>query len=288
MKHKNAMFQKIRKFLLSRIKINVLSPETYEPFFGVEVTRMTIFSGVFIFFVLVSLITYLVLSFTPLKAFLPDSLRTADKELLIDQQMRIDSLAYQVQLSQQYADDLKVVLLGQNSRLNQVPDSIPKVEKAENLISSETGEAERELMGKIQDDLNQSSGIAQKENNQYGLFFFAPVKGVMSQKMTVEHPAVDVVTKVGEPVKSILDGRVIFSEYSKTSGFTIIIFHNAQFISVYKHLQTINKKSGDRVKVGEVIGLVGNTGTHTTGPHLHFELIFEGRNVNPTDFISFK
>ncbi len=282
------MLQKIRKYLISRIKVNVLSPETYEPFFGVEITRFTVISAVFIFFVFASLITYVLLSFTPLKSFLPDSLRTADKELLIEQQLRIDSLAYQIQLSQQYADDLKTTLLGQNSRLNNVPDSIPKVEKAEKLISTETGDAERELMEKIQSDLNQSSGIAQKENNQFGLFFFAPVKGVMSQKMSAEHPAVDIVTKVGEPVKSILDGRVIFSEYSKTSGFTMIVYHNAQFISIYKHLQNINKKSGDRVKVGEVIGLVGNTGTHTTGPHLHFELIFEGRYVNPTDFISFK
>jgi murein DD-endopeptidase MepM/ murein hydrolase activator NlpD len=282
------MFQKLWKFLLSRIKINVLSPDTYEPFFGVEITRLSIFSAVFIFFVLSSIITYFILSFTPLKAFLPDSLRTADKELLIEQQMRIDSLAYQVRISQQYADDLKATLLGQDSRLNDVPDSIPKVEKAENLISTEAGEAERELMEKIQNDLNQNSGIAQKENNQFGLFFFAPVKGVMSQKMSASHPAVDIVTKAGEPVKSILDGRVIFSEYSKSSGFTMIIYHNSQFISVYKHLQNTSKKPGERVKVGEVIGLVGNTGTHSTGPHLHFELIFEGRYVNPTDFISFK
>lgn len=279
---------RIRKYLLSRIKINALSPETYEPFFGVEITRLTIFSGIFIFFVLASIITYFLLSFTPLKSFLPDSLRTADKELLIEQQIRIDSLAYQVQLSQQYADDLKTILMGQHSRLDEVPDSIPKVEKAEKLIDTEAGEAEQELMEKIQSDLNDNSGLSQKENNQYGLFFFAPVKGVMSQKMSAQHLAVDIVTKAGEPVKSILDGRVIFSEYSKTSGFTMIIFHNAQFISVYKHLQTTNKKAGDRVKVGEVIGLVGNTGTHTSGPHLHFELIFEGRYVNPTDFISFK
>ncbi len=282
------MFEKIRKYLSSRIKINALSPETYEPFFGVEITRLTIFSAVFIFFVLASVATYFLLSFTPLKAFLPDSLRTADKELLIEQQIRIDSLAYQVQLSQQYAEDIKTTLLGQNSRLDEVPDSIPKVEMAENLIDTKPGEAEQALMEKIQEDLNQESGISQKDNNQYGLFFFAPVKGIMSQRMTANHPAVDIVTKAGEPVKSILDGRVIFSEYSKTSGFTIIIFHNAQFISVYKHLQTTSKQAGERVKVGEVIGLVGNSGTHTTGPHLHFELIFEGRYVNPTDFISFK
>lgn len=278
----------MRKYLLSRIKINALSPDTYEPFFGVEITRLTIYSAVFLFFVLVSFITYFILSYTPLKAFLPDSLRTADKELLINQQIRIDSLAYQMEQGQQYADDLKTLLLGKKSRLDEVADSIPKAEKAENLIDTKTGEGERELMEKIQQDLNTSTDILQKENNEYGLFFFAPVKGTISQKMSPNHLAVDIVTKPNEPVKSILDGQVIFSEYSKSSGYTLIIFHNAQFISVYKHLQTSNKKAGERVKVGEAVGVVGNTGENSTGPHLHFELIFEGRYVNPIDFISFK
>jgi murein DD-endopeptidase MepM/ murein hydrolase activator NlpD len=279
---------KVRKYFLSRIKINVLSPETYQPYFGLELTRLTIFSALFLLFLFIGIVTFLMFSYTPLKAFLPDSIKTADKELLIEQQIRLDSLSRQIQLSQQYASDLKAVLLGKESRLDKVGDSIPKVEKAQNLIDVNPGEAEQALMEKIQDDLNKSTDISQKDNNQYGLFFFAPVKGIMSQVMSAEHPAVDIVTQAEEPVKSVLDGRIIFSEFSKTSGFTVIIYHNGQFISVYKHLQTVAKKAGERVKVGEVIGRVGNTGTHTTGPHLHFELIFEGRYVNPTDFISFK
>lgn len=279
---------KFRKYLASRIKINVLSPETYQPYFGLELSRLSIFSAIFLIFVFVSMITFLVLSYTPMKAFLPESVKTADKELLIEQQIRIDSLSRQIQLSQQYADDLRAVLLGQESRLNAVADSIPQVEKAENLISQEPTAAEQALLDKIQQDLNKTTDLAQKNTNQYGLFFFAPVRGVMSQLMTSEHPAVDIVTAENEPVRSVLDGRIIFSEFSKTSGFTVIIFHNGQFISVYKHLQSVSKKAGERVKVGEVIGVVGNTGTHSTGAHLHFELIFEGRYVNPSDFISFK
>lgn len=282
------MLDKVRKYFLSRIKINVLSPETYEPYFGLEVTRLSIFSILFLLFLLFGIITFLFLSYTPMKAFLPDSVKTADKELLISQQNRLDSLTRQIELSQQYANDIRNVLLGETSRLDEMPDSIPKVEKAQNLIDTEPGEAEKALMEKIQEDLNKNSSITQKENNQYGLFFFAPVKGVMSQVMSNEHPAVDIVTKPNEAIKSILDGRIIFSEFSKTSGYTVIIYHNGQFISVYKHLQSVSKKAGERVKVGELIGVVGNTGTHSTGPHLHFELIFEGKYVNPTDFISFK
>jgi murein DD-endopeptidase MepM/ murein hydrolase activator NlpD len=279
---------KIRKYFLSRIKINVLSPDTYEPYFGIEVSRLIIFSAVFLLVVVISTITFFVLSYTPMKAFLPESIKIADKEMLIEQQLRLDSLSKQVQLSQQYAEDLRAILSGRGSRLDVMPDSIPKVEKTQNLIDPKTSEAEQALMEKIQQDLNKTTSVAQKENNLYGLFFYAPVKGIMSQVMSSEHPAVDIVTNQNEPVKSVLDGRVIFSEFSKTSGYTVIIYHNGQFISVYKHLQSTSKKAGERVKVGEVIGAVGNTGVYSTGPHLHFELISEGRYVNPSDYISFK
>jgi murein DD-endopeptidase MepM/ murein hydrolase activator NlpD len=282
------MLERFRNYLLQRIKFNALSPESYQPYFGLELSRLTIFSAIFLFCILLSLIVYFLLGFTFFSAFLPERVRSTDKELFIEQQIRIDSLSKQIELSQQYTEDLKNVLLGKKSRLDAVPDSIPKVESAENLIDPESSEVEQELMNKIQDDLNKVSAIAQKDVAQNGLFFFAPVRGTMSQKMTDDHPAVDVVTRANEPVKSVLDGRIIYAEFSQASGYTVIVFHNRQFISVYKHLQALTKKAGERVKVGDVIGIVGNTGENSTGPHLHFELIFEGRHVNPTDFVSFK
>lgn len=282
------MFERLRNYLLTRIKINALSPESYQPYFGLELSRLTIFSIIFLFCVFISLIVYFLIGYTFFSAFLPERVRSTDKALFIEQQIRIDSLSKQIELSQQYTEDLKNVLLGKKSRLDAVPDTIPKVESAENLIDAEASEAEKELMNKIQDDMNKVSSIAQKDVAQNGLFFFSPVRGTMSQKMTNEHQAVDIVTRENEPVKSVLDGRIIFAEFSQANGYTVIVFHNRQFISVYKHLEAITKNTGDRVKVGDIIGIVGNTGENSTGPHLHFELIFEGRRVNPTDFISFK
>jgi murein DD-endopeptidase MepM/ murein hydrolase activator NlpD len=180
------------------------------------------------------------------------------------------------------------VLSGGKSRLDQVPDSIPKVEKAKNLIDTEMGEAERELMEKLQEDSNASSVVESKKNNNQSLFFFTPVKGVLSQKMSDNHPAVDIVTQKNAPVKSVLDGKIIYADYSKSNGYTVIIYHNSNFISAYKHLQSANKKMGESVKVGEVIGIAGNTGENSTGPHLHFELLNDGRFVDPTQFMSFK
>ena len=89
------------------------------------------------------------------------------------------------------------------------------------------------------------------------------------------------------PIKSMLAGSVIQSDWSIENGHTIAIQHGNNLVSIYKHNSALLKKTGARVKAGEAIAIIGNTGTLTNGPHLHFELWYKGRPVNPTDFIRF-
>ena len=63
--------------------------------------------------------------------------------------------------------------------------------------------------------------------------------------------------------------------------------HSQDLVSIYKHCGSLLKKEGDSVKAGEAIALVGNTGQLTTGPHLHFELWYRGRAINPEIHIVF-
>jgi murein DD-endopeptidase MepM/ murein hydrolase activator NlpD len=282
------MLEKIKRFLFERINLSAVSPTSFQTIFGFEINRLTIISLIFVFFVLSAVATFFIISYTPLKGFVPSNTESYQKSELIEQQLFIDSLLAQIELQEQYTQDIKTVLSGGKSRLDKVPDSIPKVEKAENIIDTEMGEAERELVEKLQEDLNASGMVERQKNNNKSLFFFAPVKGVMSQKMSDNHPAVDIVAQKNAPVKSILDGKIIYADYSNANGYTVIIYHNSNFISAYKHLQSVNKKMGESVKVGEVIGIVGNTGENSSGPHLHFELINDGRFVDPTQFMSFK
>jgi murein DD-endopeptidase MepM/ murein hydrolase activator NlpD len=65
----------------------------------------------------------------------------------------------------------------------------------------------------------------------------------------------------------------------------IQIQHSNGMISVYKHNSVLLKKQGDRVKTGESIAFIGDTGYHSEGPHLHFELWLQGSPVNPLDYI---
>ena len=119
--------------------------------------------------------------------------------------------------------------------------------------------------------------------------FFPPVSGYISQKFdpSIKHFAIDVVAKKNEPVRSVADGVVIFSEWSSDTGYVIILEHKQGYLSVYKHNESLNNFQGDIVQAGDVIATVGNTGEYSTGYHLHFELWNDGYPLNPEDFINF-
>ena len=121
-------------------------------------------------------------------------------------------------------------------------------------------------------------------------YFFTPLTGIVSAGYSPSktHYGVDIVAKSNEPIKCVADGTVIFTDYDfSDSGYVIAVQHRNNMISIYKHNSAILKKVGNFVSGGEIIAIIGNTGELTTGPHLHFELWFNGNPVNPEDFISF-
>ncbi|MFA0961760.1 M23 family metallopeptidase [Roseivirga sp. BDSF3-8] len=120
-------------------------------------------------------------------------------------------------------------------------------------------------------------------------FFFSPISGIVSSAFNgkIGHFGIDVVAKSNEPVKSVMDGTVIFSSWTQDGGNVIAVQHRNNLVSVYKHNSALLKKAGNFVNAGEIISVIGNTGELTTGPHLHFELWYNGNPVDPEEFVSF-
>ena len=101
------------------------------------------------------------------------------------------------------------------------------------------------------------------------------------------HYGIDIVSNLNEPILSVLDGTVVMAGWTLEAGYVIQVQHNDNLISIYKHNSQLLKQMGDRVLAGEAIAIVGNTGELTTGPHLHFELWYNGNPLNPRDYIVF-
>lgn len=140
-----------------------------------------------------------------------------------------------------------------------------------------------------QTDLGFVSVSNRKYNELQETFFFSPTTGFVSDKFDAKkgHYGIDIVTKTNEPVKCIADGTVIFASWTQDSGYVIGIQHQGNLISVYKHNAELYKKVGTFVNAGEILSIVGNSGEMTNGPHLHFELWYNGNSINPEEFVTF-
>ena len=120
-------------------------------------------------------------------------------------------------------------------------------------------------------------------------FFFTPITGFISDKHNLKkgHYGIDIVAKANEPVKCIADGTVVLASWTQDSGYIIAVQHTGNLISVYKHNAELLKKVGNFVNAGDIVSIVGNSGEMTDGPHLHFELWYNGNSLNPEEFVTF-
>lgn len=122
------------------------------------------------------------------------------------------------------------------------------------------------------------------------LYLVPPISGgtvSLGFDPTMQHLGIDVNAAAGTPVKSVLSGHIIYAGWTLETGNTVGIQHDNNLISFYKHNSALLKKQGTFVEAGEAVAVIGNSGTLSSGPHLHFELWSQGKPVDPQDFIDF-
>ena len=98
------------------------------------------------------------------------------------------------------------------------------------------------------------------------------------------HEGIDLAAEEGTDVKAIMAGRVQITDDQKGYGKVVVLDHGHGFTTLYAHNKDINVKTGDWVTKGATIAKVGSTG-RSTGPHLHFEVRKDGKNLDPESFL---
>jgi len=118
--------------------------------------------------------------------------------------------------------------------------------------------------------------------------FLVPTRGRLTSRYGMRsgrmHYGLDIAASVGTPIKAADGGKVVYAGWKGSYGYMVEINHGNGYVTRYAHCSSINVKVGQRVYKGQVIAKVGNTG-RSTGPHLHFEVLKNGRNVNPAGYI---
>jgi len=285
---KKTYWNSVFKFFFKSYKISSINKSSLKE------SQLSVFRGyqVFIYFIylliVLGLLVFFLTAYGPFQKLLPRSLYF-EKSELIELIHAVDSLEADLELKSKYILVLDKIIAGE------VVDSFISFQDDSSVVFNNlelNPSKEDSLLRKLvenEDLYNIPASYSKPGSVLEDFVFFKPVDGVLTSFFDVKdrHFGVDVAASVNASVKATLDGVVIFSDWSVSSGHTMIIQHTDNIISLYMHNSSLNKKNNDLVKAGEVIGVVGNTGETSSGPHLHFELWQNGSPINPIEYIDF-
>ena len=279
--------KKLSKKLLHKYRLVILNEDTFEERFAIKLTRLNVFVLTSLSAITLIILTIFLIAFTPLKEYIPGYSSSKLKRQATNLNLKTDSLIQQLQINETYYASIRSVLKGEITQTEINKDSI--IQAAQRDIDQNSfvvSEEDSLLRAKVE---REDKYNLFQDDNSTNYILFPPVNGSISQDYDLEkrHFAVDVVVPLNTPVKATADGTVIFADWTIDTGYVVLLEHNQELISVYKHNSIITKQQGDLVKAGEVIAMSGNAGELSTGPHLHFELWSKGYPVNPTNFIDF-
>jgi murein DD-endopeptidase MepM/ murein hydrolase activator NlpD len=282
---KKSFWEKFRH----KYRLSIYRDETFEEVLNLRLTKLNVMAiigaGIFLFLVLVICI----IAYTPARELIPGY---PDENTIRDIHLnnyRLDSLEQEINKRDVYFDNMRRIIAGENPEGsgNSVDSTIPASKTV--FRKSEEDSVMRRMVEPA--DIFSLSAIERKKINTAlsSTLFFPPVKGLVTNVYSnlKDHYGTDIVAASDEVVKATLPGTVTMAGWTLETGYVIELQHENNIISVYKHNAELLKHIGDRVIAGEPIAIIGNSGELTTGPHLHFELWYNGTSLNPQDYITF-
>lgn len=280
--------QLLKEKLFAKNRLVIVNEDTFAELFSLRLTLMNVFVVASSAAILIVTCTTFLIAFTPLREFIPGYASTKLKKDATQLALKSDSLTVALQKNEAYIASIKQILTGNLEYAQLNKDSI----LATKTVEKEAVELElspEEQMIRSLAEKEDKYNLFEKAQAKVNVVLFAPVNGSITQKYSVhkKHLAVDVAVTKNTPIKSIADGTVIFSDWTPTSGYVVVVRHNNGFISVYKNASASTKDQGDIVNTREVIALAGAASRESSGSQLHFELWKEGQPVDPTQYIAF-
>lgn len=283
-KKKKQIFKKLK----SKYRLVILNDATFEERFSYRLSPLNLVTLLITCAFLIITIVSIVIIFTPLRESIPGYTDVNLRKDLTNMVLKSDSLENKLNQNNAYLMNIRGILKGEPPLpLDAViPDGEvelkgnPAVKSKEDSMLREY--VEREDSYSLLEE-NEAESVASK------IYFFSPLKGTVTDGFdpSKKHFGIDVVAPKNEAIKAALDGTVIFAEWTVETGYVIHLQHLNDLVSIYKHNSVLLKETGDVVKAGEAIAIIGNSGELSSGPHLHFELWKNGKALNPIDYVNF-
>ena len=272
-----------------KYKLSVINETSYEEVFNFRLSQLHVLTALSVLAVILVVLTILLIAFTDLREFIPGYPDGNMRQMIAQNALRVDSLENELLKRDRFFKSIRLVLNGgDTTSLERSREDTARYRN--DTIRFQISEQENEFRAAIEERERFNLSLGMKEQNHDYYHFFPPVEGIVTQSFDEKkrHYGTDIVAKANAKVAAVLDGVVIFTDWTVKTGYVIQVQHTNDLISVYKHNSILLKKQGDYVRAGEVLGVVGNTGEESSGLHLHFELWRAGNPLNPENFIKFK
>ncbi len=280
--------KKIIQKLKNRYRLIIYNDSTFQTVWTTKLTRLNVFTlGGFVSLLLI-FITVLLIVYTPIREMIPGYPTGEVRNLIVHNAILVDSLEEQIKMRDDYLGKIQALIHGEVPEEPELEVDTNKRTANIDFKSYNHDSIFKQNLLAEQLDLSLSKG-SKKISNIAGIHFFTPLKGMVSQKFdkTTDHLAIDIVGLQNSRISSVLEGTVVFSGWTVETGYVIYLQHAHDLVSVYKHNAELLKNVGEKVKAGEAIAIMGNSGELSTGPHLHFELWHKGVPLDPEQYIDF-
>lgn len=291
------MEQKEQRKWIERMKdtyrLVVMNDETFEEVGSYRLSLLNVYVLLSTIVVLTAAIVVALVIFTPVKRYIPGYGSANASSELVRLQKEINQMEKELEAQTKYTENFRKILVGDVQAPQQEPEEVPEFHdsllKVDRIEEDEQLRQEmklEEIRGQVQSGQNLAT---QSDIPIEQIYFTSPVNGEISARFMPEkqHYGIDILAPKNTPIKAVMDGVVIQSDWTLETGNSIGIQHSNNLITFYKHNSVLLKKVGSRVKAGEAIAIIGNTGTLTNGPHLHFEVWYKSKPVNPVDYMLF-
>jgi murein DD-endopeptidase MepM/ murein hydrolase activator NlpD len=274
-----------------KYRFSVINDHTLEEVWRIILTRYNAFLLITFLLLFIIWTTSTLISFTNLREFIPGYPDVEMRRNILMSAIRLDSLDSELKLRDKYFNNLKAIISGNQPVDMSVRQDTTRNYKAIKFSTSPDDSVLRALVEKEERyNLTLGPSTSESVSGLASLHFFPPVKGIVSGRYEVrtKHFGTDIVTKPKALVSAVLDGTVIFTGWTMETGFVIEVQHPNNIVSVYKHNASLLKETGDLVRAGDAISVVGDSGElYTSGPHLHFEIWYKGSPLDPEKHILF-
>lgn len=283
-----------RERLQHTYRLIIMNNETFEEIGSYRLSLLNAYILASMLAVSVAAVVITLIVFTPLKRMIPGYGDVRRDQELMRIYQQLDSMEQIVEAHRIYTENFRKMLIAEVDTFVQKPETLAGEDDSLELVAIGPSEEEELLreevaLEELSANVARAVNVAPREVPIEQLYFVPPLRGEVSAGFMPDkkHFGIDILAPRNTPVKAAMDGWVVFSDWTLETGNTLAIQHPNNILTFYKHNSSLLKHVGDYVRAGEAVAIIGNTGALTTGPHLHFELWYKGKPVNPVDYITF-